>query len=218
MEVRSSRSLRCRGYYVQRRGSSLDQGQVEDDSVLQQGRVASIPEGRPTRRVQPSVTRRKEGGENRKDSSLSTFMNNLKNKKIVFIPGLGERAKDYNHLSKYMKVYDVDWNKIRLPRGKIDILIGFSMGAVLACEYAEDHKIDTVILCSLTPCIDTLERLKAKEIIFVVGEKEKWAYKNNLKLIKTIKCKRRIIIVPKADHRINKDYKKVLLDILEKPV
>ena len=142
-------------------------------------------------------------------------MNNSKNKKIVFIPGLGERAKNYSHLSKYMKVYDIDWNKIRLPRGKIDVLIGFSMGAALACEYAEDHKIDTVILCSLTPSIDTLEGLKAKEIIFLVGEKEKWAYRNNLRLAKTLKCKWKIIVIPGADHKINKDYKKVLLETVE---
>ena len=60
-------------------------------------------------------------------------MNNSKNKKIVFIPGLGERAKDYKRLSEYMKIYDIDWNRIRLPKGKIDVLIGFSMGADLAC-------------------------------------------------------------------------------------
>lgn len=149
------------------------------------------------------------------DSSPSPFMNNLKNKKIVFIPGLGERARDYEHLSKYMKIYDIDWNKIRLPRGKINILVGFSMGAALACEYAENHKIDTIILCSLTPCIETLETLKAKEIIFIVGEKEKWAYKNNLRAAKTIKCKWKIVVVPKANHKINKDYKKALLEVIK---
>ncbi|MEK7116571.1 MAG: hypothetical protein AAB837_00195 [Patescibacteria group bacterium] len=141
-------------------------------------------------------------------------MNNSKNKKIVFIPGLGERARNYDRLSKYMKVYDIDWNKIRLLKGKIDILIGFSMGAALACEYAENHKIDTVILCSLTPCIETLETLKAKEIIFIVGEKEKWAYKNNLRLTKTLKCKRRIVVVPGADHKIDKNYRNKILEII----
>ena len=90
-------------------------------------------------------------------------MKNSKNKKIVFIPGLGERAKHYKNLSNYMKVFDIDWNKIRLPKGKIDTIVGFSMGAALACEYAEDHKINNLVLCSLTPSIDTLEGLKAKK-------------------------------------------------------
>lgn len=135
-------------------------------------------------------------------------------KKIVFIPGLGERAKNYKHLSKYMKVYDIDWNKIRLPRGKIDTLIGFSMGAALACEYAEIHKINILILCSLTPAIETFETLKAKEVIFIVGEKEKWAYKNNIRVAKTLKCKWKMIVVPRADHKITKEYKKAILDCI----
>jgi alpha/beta superfamily hydrolase len=146
--------------------------------------------------------------------SLSIFMNNLKNKKIVFIPGLGERAKDYVSFPKNIKIYNIDWNKIRLPRGKIDALIGFSMGAALACEYAEEHEIDTLVLCSLTPCIDTLEGLKAKEVIFILGEKEKWAHENNTRLAKTLKCKHRIIVIPKADHKIIENYKKKLIEIV----
>ena len=35
-------------------------------------------------------------------------MNDLKNKKIIFIPGLGERAKDYKNFSKYIKIYDIN--------------------------------------------------------------------------------------------------------------
>lgn len=139
-------------------------------------------------------------------------MENFKNKKIVFIPGLGERAKDYSRLFKYMKVYDIDWNKIRLPKGKIDVLVGFSMGASLACEYAEKNKIDTVILCSLTPCIDTLGGLRARKIIFIVGEKEKWAHKNNLRLAKTLKGKWQMIVVKGAGHKINLEYQKKLLE------
>lgn len=146
--------------------------------------------------------------------SLPSSMHNSKNKKIVFIPGLGERAKNYKRLSKHIKIYNIDWNKIRLPRGKLDILIGFSMGAALTCEYAENNKIDAIILCSLTPCIDTLEGLKAKEVVFMVGEKEKWAHKNNLRLSKTLKCKWKMIIVPGAGHKIDNQYQKKLLEII----
>lgn len=142
-------------------------------------------------------------------------MKKTSNKKIVFIPGLGERAKDYKALSKYMKVYNIDWNKIRLPKGKIDILIGFSMGAAIACEYAEINNINTLVLCSLTPNIDTLETLRAKKVIFVVGEKEKWAYKNNLRLGKTLKCDWDIIVVKGADHKIVGEYRKQILNIIK---
>ena len=154
-------------------------------------------------------------GEHRKILSPLIFMNNSKNKKIVFIPGLGERAKDYINFPKCIKIHDIDWNKIKLPRGRIDILIGFSMGAALACEYAEDHKVNTLILCSLTPNINTLKGLKAREVIFIIGEKEKWAYKNNRRLAKTLRCKWRIIVVPKADHKIVGNYRKKLLEVIK---
>ncbi len=42
----------------------------------------------------------------------------MKNKKMIFFPGLGERAKDYKHISKYIDVYNIDWNNIKLPRNK----------------------------------------------------------------------------------------------------
>jgi len=145
---------------------------------------------------------------------LFVYMNDSKNKKIVFIPGLGERAKDYNSLSAHMKVFNIDWNKIRLPRGRIDILVGFSMGAALACEYAEEHKVDTIILCSLTPSIDTLRGLKVKKAFFILGEKEKWAYKNNARLSKTLKCRSEIIVIPGAGHKIVGNYRKKLLETL----
>jgi alpha-beta hydrolase superfamily lysophospholipase len=131
-------------------------------------------------------------------------------KKILFIPGLGERAKNYRHFPKYINIYNVDWNNLRLPRGKIDVLIGFSMGAALACEYAEIHKVATLILCSLTPAINTLERIKAKKVIFIVGENEKWAHENNKRLAKTLKCKTEIVVVKKGKHKINRSYLKVI--------
>lgn len=144
-------------------------------------------------------------------------MKNLlhKKKRIVFIPGLGERAKDYKRLSKYMKIHDIDWNKIRLPRNNPDILVGFSMGAVLAFEYAENHKVDTLILCSLTPCIDTLKGIKVNKVIFLVGEKEKWAYKDHLRLAKTLRNKSKVLMIPGADHKITGDYLKKLVNIVQ---
>ena len=227
MEVRSSCPMCCCGDQARRCGCPFNQGQVENDPVLQQGRMARLPEGRQKRRIRTSgvkigprlaVIRSNKRG--RCFTALPLiiyilYMDKSKNKKILFIPGLGERAKDYKHLSKYMEIYNIDWNKIRLPRGKPDILIGFSMGAALACEYAEDHKVNTLILCSLTPNINTLKGLKAREVIFIIGEKEKWAYKNNRRLAKTLRCKWRIIVVPKADHKIVGNYRKKLLEVIK---
>ncbi|KKQ78179.1 MAG: hypothetical protein A2644_01710 [Candidatus Zambryskibacteria bacterium RIFCSPHIGHO2_01_FULL_39_63] len=133
--------------------------------------------------------------------------------KTLFIPGLGEHAKDYCVLSKYMKVYNISWDNLRLPRGNYDTVIGFSMGAVLACDYVEIKFVKTLILCSMTPIAHSLKTLKAKEVIFIVGEKEKWVYKNNLQLAKTLKCKWRIVVIPGADHKITGNYRKKLLEL-----
>lgn len=139
----------------------------------------------------------------------------IKHNKPIFFCGLGEKPKNYKFLSKYFEIINIDWNKIKLPKFKADVAIGFSMGAALACEYAEEHEINTIILCSLTPCIDTLEGLKAKEVIFILGEKEKWAYKNNIRLAKTLICKYRIILIPKAGHKIDANYRATLFNTLE---
>lgn len=151
-------------------------------------------------------------------SGITINMKNTKDKRIQFLPGLGEKPREYKRLSKYLKTLDVDWNtgKITPPIKKTDVLIGFSMGAVLACEYALKYKVKTLILCSLTPMVESLKKVKADQIIFMVGEKEKWVIKNIERVSKTLTCKKSIIVVPKADHRITGAYQKKLLDIIKK--
>ncbi|MFZ2522570.1 MAG: hypothetical protein WAX44_03615 [Minisyncoccia bacterium] len=140
-------------------------------------------------------------------------MQSIKNSKIQFIPGLGEKPKNYKTLFKFLEVLDVDWNteKISPKINKPDILIGFSMGAVLACEYAIKHRIDTLIICSLTPMVETLKNVIARNIIFIVGSKEIWIVKNTKRVRKTLKCKNSLIIVPNADHKIVGNYRYTLI-------
>jgi len=135
------------------------------------------------------------------------------NKKVTFLYGLGEKS-EYKPLFKYFRIPKIDWNKstIKPEIGKVDTLIGFSMGAVLACEHAVDSKVKTLILCSMTTGVETIDDVKADRIIFIIGEKEKWVIKDTKRLVKDLKCDYEIIIVPKADHWIMGNYKRKLLE------
>ena len=139
----------------------------------------------------------------------------MKNK-ITFLYGLGDR-KEYKSLFKYFNIPKINWNKsaITPPIGKVKILIGFSMGAILACEHAIKHKVETLVLCSMTTGVETLAKVRASGIIFLVGEKEKWVTKDMNRLGKDLKCDWRIIVIPKADHKIDILYRKAILDAIE---
>jgi predicted esterase len=143
-------------------------------------------------------------------------MKTAENKRIQFLPGLGEKPKEYQRLSKYLKILDVDWNtgKITPPIKKTDILVGFSMGAILACEYALKHKVKNLILCSMTTGVESLEKVKANQIIFLIGEKEKWVIKDTLRISEPLKNKE-IYIIPNGDHKIDKNYQKKLIEIID---
>ncbi len=151
----------------------------------------------------------------------SLFLNNknmktIEDTRIQFLPGLGEKPKEYKRLSKYLKILDINWNtgKITPPIEKTDILIGFSMGAILACEYALKHKVKNLILCSMTTGVESLEKVKANNIIFLVGEKEKWVIKDTLRISAPLKNKE-IHVIPNGDHKIEKNYQKKLLEIID---
>lgn len=138
-----------------------------------------------------------------------------KDKKIQFLPGIGEKPKDYKRLSKYFKILDIDWNtgKITPTIKKCDIFIGFSMGAILACEYALKKRVKTLILCSMTTGVESLKKVKADKIIFLVGEKEKWVIKDTLRISKSIKNKQ-IYIIKNGNHKITDKYQKKLIEII----
>ena len=131
-------------------------------------------------------------------------------KKSQIIIGLGQKASEYKSLSKCLKIIQPDWNNSKVKIKKCDTLIGFSLGCMLATMYAEKHKLKHLILCSPTP-EETLKNVKADKITFIAGEKEEWVIKNIYRIAKGLKCSWTFIKVPKADHRINKDYQKTLI-------
>lgn len=137
--------------------------------------------------------------------------------KIQFIPGLGEKPKDYKSLSKSLEIIDVDWNTWNTKPNvrPADMLVGFSMGNFVAIWKASKHKYKTLIFCSLTPGCESLKTVNADQIIFLVGEKEKWVLKDIRRTKKTFPGKTKLIIVPHADHKIDKLYQKMLLEAID---
>jgi alpha/beta superfamily hydrolase len=140
----------------------------------------------------------------------------MKNK-TTFLYGLGER-KEYKNLFKYFNVPKIDWNRSTIipTIGKVDTLVGFSMGAILACDYALKHKVKTLILCSMTTGVETLEKVKVDKIIFLIGEKEKWVIKDTKRVLKTVKNRAKIIVIPKANHKIDSKYLKKIRKVLSR--
>jgi len=141
----------------------------------------------------------------------------MKQEKINFIPGLGEKPRDYKALSKHLKIIDVDWNtgKTKPELGKMNTLVSFSLGVLVACIHTKKSRVKRLILCSPTP-MENLKEVKASEIIFMVGSKEKFCLENVQRVFKTLKCKKSIIVVPGADHRMTGNYRKKLLEVVEK--
>jgi len=132
----------------------------------------------------------------------------IKFMKAIFFPGLGETKKNYKSLLKYLIVADIDWNTGKATSSKnCGTVVSFSLGAVFSLEIALKRKIKKLILCSPTP-FESLGKHKAEQVIFIIGEKEKFLQK----VFKPL-CKKNVkmIIVPKGGHRINKNYEKILL-------
>src|ERR1035437_7747249 len=143
----------------------------------------------------------------------------MKTKQIPFIIGLGQKATQYRSLSKYFNIIEPDWNNgslSKLKLGKPEIIAGFSLGCMIATMHVEKHKVKTLILCSPTPD-ETLKNIKADTVIFLAGAKEKWVIQEIKRMKRTLNSKYTSInIIPKAGHKINKYYQKILLDILDK--
>lgn len=143
----------------------------------------------------------------------------MKKNKIQFIPGLGEKSKDYRTLSKYIEVLDTDWNKWETkPKvNKPDILVTFSLGGWIALDYIGKNRVKNVVFCSLTPGLESFSKFKVKvdNVVFIAGGKEKWVIKEIKRVRKTLKCPSKLIIVPGADHQIIGDYEKKLIQVIE---
>lgn len=128
--------------------------------------------------------------------------------KTIFYPGLGEIKDNYKSLAKHIVVAGIDWNTGKSTSAKgFDIVVSFSLGAVFSLEIALKKKIKKLILCSPTP-FESLGKCKAEQVIFIIGEKEKFLQKIFRPL-----CKKNVkmIIVPKGDHKIDKNYQKIIL-------
>ncbi len=133
-------------------------------------------------------------------------------KKILFFPGLGEKPDQYKALSTYMDIANIDWNTGK-HTPKItghDTLISFSLGAAFPLEYIQKHKVNKLILCSPPP-FEKIGKPKANEIIFLVGEKEKFVHES---IVRAVGKKYKIVIIPKADHEIKGAYLKKLIELL----
>lgn len=128
--------------------------------------------------------------------------------KTIFYPGLGETKNHYKSLSKHILVADIDWNTGKATSSKgCDIVVSFSLGNVFSLDIARKKKLKKLILCSPTP-FESLGTHKAEQVIFIIGEKEKFLQKTCRPLLgKNVT----MIIVPGADHKINKNYQKILL-------
>lgn len=140
-----------------------------------------------------------------------------KNKKIYFAPGLGEKPHDYKAFSNHLTILDVDWNtgKYTPKITKPDVIVSFSLGLCFTFDYALKYHVNTLVLCSPTPGIETLKGIKTDKIICIVGEKEMWVLEDFKRLLKTADIPSEIIIVPGADHKITGEYKKKLLKLVE---
>lgn len=138
----------------------------------------------------------------------------MKKRKISFVPGFPEKPSDHKVLSRYLNVVKVDWNNPKLHLTKQKILAAFSFGGILALKYALRNKVETLVLCSLTPAIETLKKVKVDKVIFMVGGKEKWCLRHIRQVSKTLKCDYSIIIVPGEGHKIVGNYRKKLLEVI----
>lgn len=132
--------------------------------------------------------------------------------KPIFYPGLGETKRNYRSLSKYLRIADIDWNTGKTtPAGDCNTIVSFSLGVVFALHVATRKKLRKLILCSPTP-FESLGKYRADEVVFVIGEQEKFLQE----IFKPL-CKGsvRMVIVPGADHKINRVYQNILLDLLD---
>lgn len=137
-----------------------------------------------------------------------------RNKKPIFFCGLGEKTSAYKFMSKDFNIIPIDWNNIKIPRLKSDVVVGFSFGGILACEYALKNKVKTLVLCSMTTGVESLEKVRADKVFFLIGEKERWVIKDTKRLLKTTGKKGKIIIIPKGDHKIDTIYFKKIKEIV----
>lgn len=139
-------------------------------------------------------------------------------KKVLFFPGLGEKASDYKGiLPKFIRVAKINWNTGKYaPRiDNYDTVVSFSLGTFFPLEYARKKKIKKLVLCSPTP-FETMKGLKVGEVVFVVGQKEKFISENVRRIAKEVNT--RVLIVKNGDHKIEDKYLKTVVSVLNSDI
>lgn len=132
--------------------------------------------------------------------------------KHIFLHGLGDR-KEYSKLLPYFSIPKIDWNKsvIKPPIKKPQTIFAHSLGCMLAIMHAEKHKVKTLVLCSPTPGEETLSKVKADTIIFIVGENEHWVRTDISRLSQTFTGNIISVVIPNTKHTITNRYLKTIL-------
>ena len=129
---------------------------------------------------------------------------------IYIIPGLGD--KRYN-LPKYVKYLYLSIDDVlHLPKlPKDSVLIGFSIGAVIAYLLALKHPVKKLILCSPSPIIVKYKKPKA-EIYILSGDKEMpQMQKYALGLAKKMKG---TLVRVSSRHKLTAAYSKAIVNII----
>lgn len=158
-------------------------------------------------------------------------------KNIYIIPGWQESSKYkiYQTLAMLAKkkgydvlFYDVDWNK---PLSKQifsvqenSVIIGFSLGAVLAHLIAQKYKCRKLILASMTPPHSFKDMKLKNELINLLGQSfiediSKKLHSKHYALNQVIiygdrEGEQGDVIVPHTGHRLNRRYNKEIINLL----
>lgn len=128
---------------------------------------------------------------------------------IYIIPGLGDKKYNLPKYVKYLRLsIDDVFNLPKLP--KDSVLIGFSVGAIIAYLISLMYPVKKLILCSPSPIIVRYKKPKG-EIYVLSGSKEtvqmqKYAHT----LAKEL---RGTLIKVNSRHKLTDAYKKALLKI-----
>ncbi|MBI2003616.1 MAG: alpha/beta hydrolase [Parcubacteria group bacterium] len=128
---------------------------------------------------------------------------------VYIIPGLGEKKHNLPKYIKYLRLsIDDVLNLPKLP--KDSVLVGFSIGAIIAYLIALKHPVKKLILCSPSPIIVKYKKPKG-EIYVLSGNKEMTQMK---RYAKTLARKLGGTFVKvNSSHKLTKTYIKTILKI-----
>lgn len=129
---------------------------------------------------------------------------------IHIIPGLGSKKYNFPKYIKYLRLsIDDVLNLPKLPNDSV--LIGFSVGAIIAYLIALKHPVKKLILCSPSPIIVKYKRPKG-EICILSGSKE-MAQMQKYAHVLARRLKATFIKV-NSGHRLTDTYIKAILKII----